>query len=89
MVGGGDIGAIGGILAGGGDMTFGGDLTSRDVNFFSVIGSGDVGELPTIEAIIGGAGERVPALLAGDFSPGFGDPLSIIGEGFLLSATCS
>lgn len=86
MVGGGDMGAI---LPGGGDMTFGGDLTSREEIFFSFIGSGDVGELPTIEAIVGGAGERVPALLAGDLSPGFGDPLIIIGEGFLLRATCS
>lgn len=86
MVGGGDIG---GFLAGGGDMTFGGDLTSREVIFLSLHGSGDVGELPTIEAIVGGAGERVPALLAGDLSPGFGDPLIIIGEGFLLRATCS
>lgn len=89
MVGGGDIGAVGGILPGGGDMTFGGDLTSREVTFFSVTGSGDVGELPTIDAIAGGAGERVPALLAEDLSPGFGDPLIIIGEGFLLRATCS
>lgn len=90
MVGGGDIGAIGGFLAGGGDMTFGGDLTSKEaVTFLSVIGSGDVGVLPTIEAIVGGAGERVPDLLITDLSPGFGDPLIIIGDGFLLRATCN
>lgn len=89
MVGGGDIGALGGFLAGGGDMTFGGDLTSREVTFFSVIGSGDVGPLPKIEAIDGGAGERVPDLLIAGFSPGFGEPLIIIGDGFLLRATCN
>lgn len=89
MVGGGDIGADGGILAGGGDMTFGGDLTSREVPFFSITGSGDVGPLPTIEAIVGGAGERVPDLLTTDLSSGFGDPLVIIGDGFLLRATCN
>lgn len=77
-------------MAGGGDMTFGGDLTSREaVTFLSVIGSGDVGVLPTIEAIVGGAGERVPDLLITDLSPGFGDPLIIIGDGFLLRATCN
>lgn len=71
-------------------MTFGGDLTSKEaVTFLSVIGSGDVGVLPTIEAIVGGAGERVPDLLITDLSPGFGDPLIIIGDGFLLRATCS
>lgn len=89
MVGGGDIGADGRFLAGGGDMTFGGDLTSSEAIFFSITGSGDVGELPTIEAIIGGAGERVPDLLITDLSPGFGDPLIISGDGFLLRATCN
>lgn len=86
MAGGGDIG---GSLAGGGDWTFGGDLTSREVVFCKMTGSGEVGELPTIGAIVVGAGERARDLLAGDLSSGFGDPLIIIGDGFLFNAICN
>lgn len=97
IVGGGDWTGPGGVFTGGGDFTVGGDLTSNDV-FFSatneVMGSGEVGPLPAMEArgvllSTRGAGERARAI-AGDLPP-----LStlvdfiIIGEGDLLRAACS